>query len=255
MVRNSTDRAWDKFGALCPYFGVITDARYLSGAEGDAREEFFASGKSHVDRMFENVRVLLSGEFAPDRALDFGCGVGRIAIPLARRVGHVVGVDVSESMLEEARRNADAAGVNNLTLLPSDDDLSRLEGRFDFVHSYIVLQHIPPARGARIFQRLVDRLEEGGVGVVHVTYAKRFPRWRRAVQRLTATFPLSYGLVNLLRGRPYGYPQMQMNDYDVNRLLRQLQESGCHDLLVRFSDHGGHLGVVLYFHKKTLPSH
>ena len=45
------------------------------------------------------------------RILDIGCGTGRHAIELARRGYSVVGVDLSESMLNKARTNAHAAGV------------------------------------------------------------------------------------------------------------------------------------------------
>jgi len=45
------------------------------------------------------------------RVLDMGCGTGRHAVELARRGFRVTGVDFSAGMLEEARRKADAAGV------------------------------------------------------------------------------------------------------------------------------------------------
>lgn len=40
------------------------------------------------------------------RVLDAGCGTGRVAVELARRGHDVVGVDLDESMLAEARRAA-----------------------------------------------------------------------------------------------------------------------------------------------------
>src|SRR5512134_3974482 len=45
------------------------------------------------------------------RILDIGCGTGRHAIELARRGYTVVGVDLSESMLNKARAKAQANGV------------------------------------------------------------------------------------------------------------------------------------------------
>lgn len=51
-----------------------------------------------------------------DRVLDLGCGAGRHAIELAIRGYEVVGVDVSFTMLEEARKRAAEAGVQLVLL-------------------------------------------------------------------------------------------------------------------------------------------
>ncbi|MBA3263738.1 MAG: class I SAM-dependent methyltransferase [Thermoleophilaceae bacterium] len=45
------------------------------------------------------------------RVLDAPCGAGRIALRLAERGLHVTGIDVSRGEVEEARRAADARGV------------------------------------------------------------------------------------------------------------------------------------------------
>ena len=61
-------------------------------------------------RVRERARLGLQ---AGDRLLDVGCGLGDVAVDLARDVtpgGGVVGVDASEVMLEAARRRAVAAG-------------------------------------------------------------------------------------------------------------------------------------------------
>src|SRR5215831_1387905 len=48
-----------------------------------------------------------------DRMLDVGCGTGRGAIALAPFVAHVIGVDLTDAMLEQARRaQADAQILN-----------------------------------------------------------------------------------------------------------------------------------------------
>lgn len=48
----------------------------------------------------------------PLRVLDAGCGTGRVAIELARRGHTVTGLDVDDSMVAEARRDAQQAGVD-----------------------------------------------------------------------------------------------------------------------------------------------
>ena len=53
------------------------------------------------------------GEFA----IDIGCGTGGTALPLAQKAGpsgHVLGVDISEPLIAEAKRRAEKAGVSNV---------------------------------------------------------------------------------------------------------------------------------------------
>ena len=60
---------------------------------------------------------------AGERVLDVGCGCGQTSLELARRVGPsgaVTSVDVSAPMLDQARRNAAAAGVSNVTFRLGD---------------------------------------------------------------------------------------------------------------------------------------
>jgi SAM-dependent methyltransferase len=52
-----------------------------------------------------------TGSFAPGSALDLGCGEGADAIWLARRGWRVVGVDIAQAALDQARVHADEAGV------------------------------------------------------------------------------------------------------------------------------------------------
>ncbi len=53
--------------------------------------------------------------------LDLGCGTGEVALPLSRRVGHVVGVDPSRPTLRVARRRRDEAGRVNVSLVQGTD--------------------------------------------------------------------------------------------------------------------------------------
>jgi 2-polyprenyl-3-methyl-5-hydroxy-6-metoxy-1,4-benzoquinol methylase len=251
-VRES-DEAWREFGRRDPYFGVLSHEEYHVDAIDDrTRARFFASGEEDVRRTCEWVERLF-GPFTPARALDFGCGVGRLVIPLARRAGRVTGVDISEDMLAEARRNCEAQGVRNVDLVLSDDTLSRVQGEFDFIHSFIVFQHMPPERGEAILSRLLDHLAPDGIGALHFTFATRIPPARRAVQRIRKSVPLVHNALNLLQRRPLLYPLMQMNAYDMNRIYSILLERGCHQLNTRFTDHGGYIGAMLFFRKHELP--
>jgi ubiquinone/menaquinone biosynthesis C-methylase UbiE len=61
--------------------------------------------------------VWIPKETADDRILDVGCGAGQTTRLAAHRAydGNVVGIDLSASMLERARRDAAAEGLGNIS--------------------------------------------------------------------------------------------------------------------------------------------
>lgn len=63
-------------------------------------EHILARATDEVVRVLDGWGVLVPGT----RALDIGCGIGRLLAPVAARVGRVVGIDVSPRMVEAARR-------------------------------------------------------------------------------------------------------------------------------------------------------
>ena len=254
-LRNDSDADWERFGAEQPYFGVYADPRFRrENLTDEALAEFFASGETHIAALFSVIEASFRPGFRPRRALDFGCGVGRGVIPLAARATAVVGVDVAPSMIAEAKRNLAARGIANVTVTTADDSLAALEGTFDLVHSFIVFQHVAPRRGERLLARLVDRLEEGGIGVVQLTFATDQPLRSRLVAWARRTLPLFHAIWNWRHGKRFDAPWMQMNRYDVNRVLGLLQDRGCHRCVLRFTEHFGHRGVVLFFAKASEPS-
>jgi len=67
-----------------------------------------------------------------EMALDVGTGTGLIALLMARKAKHVLGVDVNPKAIELARRNALLNGINNVEFRPSDL-FENVSGRFDVV--------------------------------------------------------------------------------------------------------------------------
>jgi ubiquinone/menaquinone biosynthesis C-methylase UbiE len=245
---SNTDRDWEWYGAHDPYFGVVSHGRYRrEQLDEDARRAFFETGRAHVEALFASLESALGIEtLKPRRALDFGCGVGRIVLPLAERCGEVVGVDVAPSMLEEAERNCRERDLRNVHLVLGDDELSRCTGSFDLVHSFIVFQHVPVARGLRLLDALLRLLEPGGVGALHFTHD--VPS-HRSLKHLLRTRPVLRQLNNLRLGKPLNEPSAEMNDYDLRPVLRRLQDAGARRVVAELTDHGGARGALLLFRK------
>jgi 2-polyprenyl-3-methyl-5-hydroxy-6-metoxy-1,4-benzoquinol methylase len=185
--------------------------------EGSARERIFERGEEQVASLVEVLEDFTGASVAGRRALDFGCGFGRLALPLAQRCEHVYGLDISPEVLAEGERNAARMGIENVEWLQTGR-LDELSGRYDMVVSHWVFQHIPSREGERIFAALVHGLRPGGIGAIHVTVRPRRP------------------LRGLLRGGrldwTYGYTLM--NSYSLTRLGALLAEAGIERWLVKW---------------------
>jgi len=164
-------RNWDAFGDADPLFGVLSDPTKFGGQW--RVDDFFASGDEHVKYWMRILRER-GATFRPGTCLDFGCGVGRLTRPLSESFLQTVGMDVAKSMIDVARRynrNPRCRYVVN-----RDPDLRSVNSStFDFVHSCLVLQHIPPEvtikyieeffrvakpEGLIVFQLPAERLSE-----------------------------------------------------------------------------------------------
>jgi SAM-dependent methyltransferase len=98
------------------------------------------------------------------RILDVGCGVGRWSRMLAARGAEVVGVDLSPTMILQARQRAAAEGVADRCRFQVQD-LSNLEvgEKFDLVLGVTVLQHILDASALRAaLMAMTAHLAPGG---------------------------------------------------------------------------------------------
>ena len=113
-TRIDSDRNWTQFGQTDPYCAVVTDEKYRRGQlSADHLAEFFETGRRHVEWTFGMIHRHFQPDLRPRRALDFGCGVGRLVIPLAARCEQVVGADIAPGMLEEAKKNCAQRNITN----------------------------------------------------------------------------------------------------------------------------------------------
>jgi SAM-dependent methyltransferase len=191
---------YEQLGREDPLYAVLTD-HSRRGNRWDP-EEFFARGRAEIDDVMAYIDSL--GRAVPrGDALDFGCGAGRLTQALAAHFEHVVGVDISQTMIEAARRYDRHPGrvryvVNTLP------DLSQFaEASFDFVYSSITLQHIPPEPAASYVAELLRVLRPGGLAIFQtrngprirpgtlraLLYKLRREHFRRLWQRLRGRAP------------------------------------------------------------------
>lgn len=165
--------AWDDWSRVDPFWAVVTDD-HRRGRRWSV-QEFFASGEATVNELFETAsRHGLPRHFR--RGLDFGCGPGRLTRAMARRLDHVLGLDVSHGMVELAARHNHDVG-NASFMVHSDDGLHAYEdARFDVVCSLLVLQHIPDrALAEHYLAELVRVTTPGGVLFLQIMTGLKSP--------------------------------------------------------------------------------
>ena len=231
----NTDRHWEKGGKQHPYYGVLADEKFNPDNIHLHRDEFFATGGASLAQILKRYESHF-GRLPRGFALDHGCGVGRITLPMAKEFSRVVGLDISASMLAEAETNASEFGVENAEFLLADDALSNAQGKFDFVNSLFVLQHVPVGRGLPIFTRLVDKVRPGGGFHIHFSVrtdspASRFVYWS------SCNIPGVKIYQNIRWKRPWNAPAMQMNNYPLNRIIAHLASRGITELITFAEQH------------------
>lgn len=148
-------------------------------------EEFLRTGEDDVRSLMESAeRLGLPSQ--RDRAVDFGCGVGRLTRTLHAYFPECHGVDISSHMLDQARRISPSCQFHlagNLKEFPA--------GFANLIYSSLVLQHQPDiGQVAVLLEDMVRVLAPGGLLVfqmpLHLPFRNRVQLRRRAYRLLRA---------------------------------------------------------------------
>jgi SAM-dependent methyltransferase len=124
--------------------------------------EFYATATEMVTSLESELRRVPLSERGSWRALEIGCGPGRLMRPMSRHFLEIDGVDVSDEMIGIARqRLSDLPNAHphhndgaSLSLFPDET--------FDFVYSYAVFQHIPRREVVLQYLRETHRVMKTG---------------------------------------------------------------------------------------------
>lgn len=181
MPTTRTTRTWERLAAEDPLRAIVDTP------DGDALDAFLASGEREVETVLGALRELGIHPDAGD-ALDFGCGVGRLSLPLAGRFARVTGIDASPTMVARAQELAASRGTENVAYrLSAADGIPLGSGSQDLVLSLITLQHVPAAAQLGYVREFARLLRPGGTAVVQVVTGDAGAprsRVRRAYRRL-----------------------------------------------------------------------
>jgi SAM-dependent methyltransferase len=130
---------WEDFASQDPFWAVLSQPEHKYGKWD--RDAFYATGEEQIAEVMDHAATYgVPQSFG--RALDFGSGVGRLTRALAGRFESATGVDISQTMVDNATRfNEDVPNVS--FQVNARTDLTVFEDEtFDMVNTRIVLQHL-----------------------------------------------------------------------------------------------------------------
>ncbi len=151
---------WNRLGETDPMWAILM-APDRKGNRWD-QAEFFETGHHDVSYALQSVSELRF-PLRRGKALDFGCGLGRISQALACYFDEVSGVDIAPAMIRKAR-GYNPYGDRCRFYVNERDDLKLFgENQFDFIFSLLVLQHMRPDYAKKYIAEFLRVLAPGGL--------------------------------------------------------------------------------------------
>jgi ubiquinone/menaquinone biosynthesis C-methylase UbiE len=176
-------RDWEEMAAIDPLWAIMSAPEKRFGSW--EINEFLRTGQEEISGLMQTA----GGLGLPRqrrRAIDFGCGVGRLTRALREYFPECAGVDISTGMLQKARQLAPDCEFREANDLQSFPDQHA-----DLIYSSLVLQHQPDvARVTALIADMVRVLAPGGLLVfqmpLHLPLRNRIQLRRRAYRLVRA---------------------------------------------------------------------
>jgi SAM-dependent methyltransferase len=173
---------WNERAALNPMYFIKADREDWTAGD------FLRSGEEDVAGFAVPAFDLLSRPPGQSTALDIGCGLGRLSRALGRYFENVIGVDISQKMIEDGRSFAGGWPANvECRLCDGSGKIPVASASVHFVFSYIVFQHIPTIGIIRTYFSEMSRvMTKDAVARVQVNTQRR-PFSKRLQIRVVAS--------------------------------------------------------------------
>lgn len=228
-------QSWDQLGEDNALWAVLSDKKSWN------EDEFFETGRVEIDRVLD-VLKRHKVKVKKGTALDFGCGVGRLSQALGRHFTKVVGVDIAESMLKRAKQyNKGSKNQSKVTFkhITSGDLADLKDGKFDFVFTDIVLQHMRNEQAKKYIREFYRVLSKDGVLVFQLP-SKPAYTWKGALIKVLP----EKTLISLRKG-------MEMNPIDKESVVAYLEGLGFEIITIERDVNHKHWHAYFYYVRKV----
>ena len=168
LLWSRTKHTWTRLGEARAFHSTLTDDRFLPQRLAEFDSEFWESGDIEAKTFVDYLDGLNVKGVAGATLLEFGCGVGRVTVPLARFCARIIAYDISRPHLALARERAATLGCNNIDMKAIDKDVPTEFEPCDMFYSRMVLQHNSPPIIGHILRKLIGALRPGGIGLFQV---------------------------------------------------------------------------------------
>lgn len=154
------EKSWNYLGDRDPLWAILTDPEKKT--QKWRADKFFGTGVAEIDSLMRYASSV-GANIPRKRALDFGCGVGRLTQALADHFDEVWGVDIAASMIKSANEYNRHGNRCHYHLNQTPDLTAFPDDSFDLVCSFITLQHIEPQYSSNYLREFIRILAPHGL--------------------------------------------------------------------------------------------
>lgn len=159
-----TAREWERLGEQEPAWSVLSADAYKKTGAGTVPPSFYVSGENEAKRLIGALRR--NGYSPPFKTgVEYGCGIGRVSIPLSRFCEALYAYDISNAHLAMAEHRAKECSAENIKFTQISHPGQQLQSGYDLYYSALVFQHNPPPVISRLIRQALEGLSPGGVAV------------------------------------------------------------------------------------------
>lgn len=210
-------KTWNEMGKIDPLWSIIAWPEKRGNRW--RVDEFFETGVNEIDAVIKYIETL-GFNISRKRALDFGCGVGRLTQALGHYFDEVYGVDIAPSLIALAEEH-NSQGSKITYYLNETDDLKVFPDEyFDFIYTSLTLQHMEPRYSTSYIKEFLRTINSHGVVIFQLPGEST-----RTIKRLITRIAPSI-LLNVYSNVKYGYPLIEMHGIKPENVVRFLEENG-----------------------------